>query len=72
MSTETPALHQAGPLLKWPGGKSKLLKELLARVPNEFNVYHEPFLGGGALFFALYSQGPDRRSASRRRFAIAR
>jgi len=44
------------PFLKWPGGKQKIIDKLLAHVPKEFNAYHEPFLGGGALFFALYRQ----------------
>src|SRR5258708_11569520 len=41
------------PLLKWPGGKRYLLKEILPLVPKRFNKYFEPFFGGGALFFAL-------------------
>lgn len=44
---------KAGPFLKWAGGKTQLLNELLARAPKEFNSYYEPFLGSGALFFAL-------------------
>src|SRR5260370_1653194 len=40
-------------LLKWPGGKRALLKHILALVPSTFNRYYEPFVGGGALFFAL-------------------
>ena len=40
-------------LLKWPGGKRALLKHILAFVPSKFNRYYEPFVGGGALFFAL-------------------
>jgi len=40
-------------LLKWPGGKRSLLKHILAFVPSTFNSYYEPFVGGGALFFAL-------------------
>jgi len=43
----------ARPFLKWAGGKTQLLPELLARVPAKFETYREPFLGGGALFFAL-------------------
>ena len=43
----------ARPFVKWVGGKRSLLPELLARMPTAFNNYHEPFLGGGALFFAL-------------------
>ncbi len=43
------------PLLKWVGGKGELLPELLCRIEElpEFRRYHEPFLGGGALFFEL-------------------
>lgn len=40
-------------LLKWPGGKRVLLRHILAFVPSTFNRYYEPFVGGGALFFAL-------------------
>ena len=43
----------ARPFIKWVGGKRSILPELLKRVPNEFDAYHEPFIGGGALFFAL-------------------
>lgn len=41
------------PLLKWPGGKRRLVKHILPLVPKDFAGYYEPFLGGGALFFAL-------------------
>jgi DNA adenine methylase len=41
------------PLLKWPGGKRETLPRLLALVPNKFGQYHEPFLGGAALFLAI-------------------
>jgi DNA adenine methylase len=41
------------PFIKWAGGKTQLLTELLARVPDSYNVYFEPFIGGGALYFAL-------------------
>lgn len=41
------------PFLKWLGGKTQLLPELLKHAPKSFERYHEPFLGGGALFFAL-------------------
>lgn len=41
------------PFLKWAGGKTQLLDELLSRAPLSFNRYIEPFVGGGAMFFAL-------------------
>src|SRR5439155_13290397 len=41
------------PFVKWVGGKRGLLHEILPRLPRSFVRYHEPFVGGGALFFAL-------------------
>ncbi len=43
----------ASPVVKWVGGKTKLLPELLARMPSSFNRYYEPFAGGAAMFFRL-------------------
>lgn len=48
----------AKPFLKWAGGKRQLLPELLTNLPAAWveqreRVYHEPFVGGGAFFFAL-------------------
>lgn len=44
---------RARPFLKWAGGKRQLVPELLERMPARFGTYYEPFLGGGALFFAV-------------------
>jgi DNA adenine methylase len=35
------------------GGKTQLLPELRSRLPQQFDRYFEPFLGGGALFWDL-------------------
>ncbi|MEA4998762.1 MAG: Dam family site-specific DNA-(adenine-N6)-methyltransferase [Candidatus Limiplasma sp.] len=43
----------AKPVLKWAGGKTQMLSELLPKVPTSYGRYIEPFFGGGALFFAL-------------------
>ncbi len=45
------------PLVKWAGGKRQLLPELMSRTPPHWNVYYEPFVGGGALLVELYNRG---------------
>ncbi len=40
------------PFLKWVGGKGQLLDQLWPLLPSMFGRYFEPFVGGGALFFA--------------------
>ena len=44
---------QAKPILKWAGGKTQMLGDLLPKVPFSYGRYIEPFIGGGAMFFAL-------------------
>ena len=44
---------QAKPFLKWAGGKTRLLDAILPHVPARMAVFHEPFLGSGAVFFAV-------------------
>ena len=46
------------PFIKWAGGKTKLLPELVKRINriSKINNYYEPFLGGGSLFFKLLKQ----------------
>lgn len=46
-------LNSPKPFLKWAGGKTQLLSEILARIPKIEERYYEPFIGGGALFFYL-------------------
>jgi DNA adenine methylase len=41
------------PFVKWAGGKQQLLTELIRRAPDGYRRYYEPFVGGGALLFAL-------------------
>ena len=43
------------PILKWVGGKSKLLKHIIPLIPKEINNYHETFVGGGSVLFAILS-----------------
>ncbi|EMB56023.1 DNA adenine methylase [Streptococcus mutans] len=41
------------PFTKWTGGKRQLLPILRSYMPEKYNCYFEPFIGGGALFFDL-------------------
>jgi len=41
------------PIVKWSGGKTDELKNILPHIPANFNKYIEPFVGGGALYFNL-------------------
>jgi hypothetical protein len=48
-----PGTEASRPFLKWAGGKRQLLPSLLRYAPRDAATYFEPFIGGGALFFAL-------------------
>jgi site-specific DNA-adenine methylase len=64
LETKDPVKYKkigAKPFVKWVGGKRSIIDILLARVPKEYDRYVEPFLGGGALFFALQ---PDKAQPS--------
>ncbi len=57
---------RAQPFLKWVGGKRQLLPTLVelfqqSKAPGR---YHEPFLGGGAMYFGLFSSGLLTRKKS--------
>lgn len=56
-------LPNGKPVLKWAGGKTQLLKEIFSRLPGTFGRYHEPFVGSGAVFFAL---APEKATLSDR------
>ncbi len=47
---KTPDIH---PFVKWAGGKTQLLSTIKELMPETFNSYYEPFVGGGALFFSV-------------------
>lgn len=44
---------QPKPIMKWAGGKTQMLKDIMPKIPKTYGRYIEPFIGGGALFFAL-------------------
>jgi DNA adenine methylase len=53
------------PFLRWAGGKRQMLPVILPALPKDFdltkNRFFEPFVGGGAVIFALAS---DKASAN--------
>ena len=54
---ETGYLEYCRPLLKWVGGKTQLLSNILPKMPKKYGRYIEPFFGGGALFFSVRPSG---------------
>ena len=42
--------------MKWVGGKRQLLERLMPLFPETYTSYCEPFIGGGAVLFALQPQ----------------
>lgn len=53
MALITEKIGRIKPPIKWAGGKTQLLSQLRPLYPKRFNLYLEPFVGGGAVFFNL-------------------
>ena len=59
--TPPPGAMEPRPFVKWAGGKTQLLAELIPRIPVQIQRYFEPFAGGAAVFFALATRQADRQ-----------
>jgi DNA adenine methylase len=54
------------PLLRWAGGKRWMIEQICSFMPIDFNNYHEPFVGGGSVFFNIERAGKAFISDSNR------
>jgi len=45
------------PFLKWVGGKTQIIDQVLSKFPDECGSYHEPFVGGGAVLLGMLMRG---------------
>ena len=43
------------PFLKWAGGKTQIIDDIISKIPKKMDNYHELFLGGGSVLLAVLS-----------------
>ena len=49
------------PFLKWVGGKSQIINNIMSKIPKEMDNYHELFLGGGSVLLAVLSMQKQKK-----------
>ena len=45
--------HIQKPFIKWVGGKTQILDNIMNKIPLEIQNYHEVFLGGGSILLVV-------------------
>ena len=61
LKKERKLVGEAAPFVQWVGGKRRLLDQYAPFLPERFNNYWEPFVGGGSLFFHLVNKHGDTK-----------
>lgn len=56
LKVNAPATERLRPLLKWAGGKTQELKYILPNLPDYYEGFYEPFVGGGAVYTAIQAE----------------
>ena len=47
--------------LRYPGGKSRAIPQILKKLPESFSEFREPFVGGGSVFIAIKQKYPNSK-----------
>ena len=47
------------PFIKWVGGKTQIIDDVLSKFPTEIINYHEPFVGGGSVLLCIIESNED-------------